>query len=130
MNIFKNIKILDFTYCEFNFDISESTYKINLPFLQILHINKSSYLRCFIGLKSLSHIYFEEVDKVDEIEKAIDPSKLYFLSIGENSKTSTTILLLNFLKPFTNLRDLRTDISLDNEDYEMFLPQMKALKIL
>jgi hypothetical protein len=62
-NIFKNIRTLDISSCNLNFE--KKKFKINLPKLAYLSIPDSSDLENFAGLKLLKRIdliYFDIFD--------------------------------------------------------------------
>ena len=66
--------------------------------MQTLSIIKSEDLRYFIGLESLETIKIPYFDKIDKIEKKMDPTKIIELETNNISKKSQITV-----SKFTNL---------------------------
>ena len=92
--------------------------------MEFISVKKLSYLNLFTGLTSLIKIGIDEFDSINNIETIIDPTKIIFLSVG---KVTTDP---RFLSLFLNLRELRIRDNCERIDFELFLPQMKALTTL
>ncbi len=76
-NMFRNITTLDINFSD-EFNTSDLIYKIHLPNLKKLEINKSSELLYFIRLNSLQYIRIIKFDEVDysTIDTIFDPKKV------------------------------------------------------
>ena len=79
----------------------------------------------FTGLTSLISILIDELDGIDNIETIIDPTKITWLRV-EKKVTADP----RFLSLFLNLRELQIWDNCERIDFELFLPQMKALTAL
>ena len=89
--------------------------------MKYISVKKLSYLNLFTGLTSLIKIAIDKFDSIKNIETVIDPTKIICLTVG---KVTTDP---KFLSLFLNLRELQISFNCESIDFELFLPQMKAL---
>ena len=93
--------------------------------MEFISVKKLSYLNLFTGLTSLIRIEIVELDGINNIETILDPTQIIFLGV-EKKVTADP----RFLSLFLNLRDLRILNNCERIDFDLFLPQMKALTTL
>jgi hypothetical protein len=89
--------------------------------LEYITVKKLSYLNLFTGLTSLTRIEIVELDGIKNIETILDPTKIIFLNVGKVTADP------RFLSLFLNLRELQIWDNCERIDFELVLPQMKAL---
>jgi hypothetical protein len=89
--------------------------------LEEISVKKLSYLNLFTGLTSLIKILIGEFDSIKNIETIIDPTKITWLRVSKVTADP------RFLSLFLYLRELRIRDNCKRIDFELFLPQMKAL---
>ena len=92
--------------------------------MEYIYVKKLSYLNLFTGLTSLIKIGIDELDGISNIETIIDPTKITWLRVEEVTADP------KFLSLFLNLRELGIWYKCERIDFELFLPQMKALTAL
>ena len=92
--------------------------------MESIIVKKLSYLNLFTGLTSLIKIAIGELDGINNIETIIDPTKIIILNVDKVTAYP------RFLSLFLNLRDLRILNNCERIDFDLFLPQMKALTTL
>ena len=83
-----------------------------------------SYIKLFSNLSLLKNIWIEKLDDFKNVERVINPRKILHLTIDIVSTDPS------FLKLFSNLRELIISVSCENIDFQLFLPDMKALSTL
>jgi hypothetical protein len=77
--MFNNIRHLDLEYAEFDkIDLKILCY---LPKLKFIAIKKLTYLNSFSDLSSLRDIWVQELDNMNNIEEAYDPTKIIYLKV-------------------------------------------------
>jgi hypothetical protein len=72
----------------------------------------------------LIRIKIVEFDSIKNIETILDPTKIIYLRVVKFTADP------KFLSLFLNLRELRIRHNCERIDFELFLPQMKALTAL
>ena len=82
-------------------------------------------MNLFTKLSSLIRISItEELDEINNIETIIEPNKIVWLVVNEVTADP------RFLSLFLNLRELKIMENCERINFELFLPQMKALTTL
>jgi hypothetical protein len=76
VNLFNNIKTLDLSVIDIQFDEKELVQKIHLPFIHTLSVLTSRSLKCFRRLESLRHIIFDVLYDIGDVEAIVNPTKL------------------------------------------------------
>jgi hypothetical protein len=89
--------------------------------LESIIVKKLSYLNLFTGLTSLIKIGIDEFDSIKNIETIIDPTQITWLKVSKVTADP------RFLSLFLNLRELTIWNNCEKIDFELFLPQMKAM---